>query len=429
MSEQTGPGPRIALGGGSGTPSGGYTPLVPTFSPYTNSAAGAVRVAWRITLGTFLLLVVLVVGIPLTRNWYVNAAVEPREARIRAIDGVVFLRRQGIGDWLAVSSDDKVAQGDVLRTAENARAFITLFDNSTVLLYPSSTMRILRSEQGRFRGDKRSVILELAQGRARIGVAPVPEPETAFFQLRSPQAEVHLEEGSYSADVSRDVSQIGTRIGVATAHTAAGSAVARAGQRLLAPANAAPTGALPFGRDLVANGLFSQRDGSLPSGWTVHIQSDLAPQGTVSLDTRPGAVTFRRFGTAHAETSISQTLDADLWDFEKVVLSAEIRVFGHSLSGGGWFGTEYPIMIRLQYRDAQGQLIPWSRGYFLHNRENNPIRSEFGFGEELPSSDWKRVEFNLLEQVPRPWRIQKVEVVAQGHDFESAVRELRIQAE
>ena len=429
MSEQSRPGPRVTIGGGAGTPSGGYTPLVPTFSPYTHDAAGAVRVAWRVTLGTFLLLVVLAVGIPLTRNWYVNAAVEPREARIRPIDGVVFLRRQGIGDWLAVSSEDKVAPGDVLRTAENARAFVTLFDNSTVLLYPSTTMRILRAEQGRFRGEKRSVILELSQGRARIGVAPVPAPGLAFFQLRSPQAEIHLEEGSYSADVSRDLSQIGTRIGAATAHTAAGSAVARAGQRLLAPSNSAPTGALPFGRDLVSNGLFSLRDGSLPAGWSVHTQSDVAPQGSVSLDARPGAVTFRRFGVGHAEASVSQSIDADLWDVEKVVLSAEVRVFGHSLSGGGWNGTEYPIIIRVSYKDAQGQPIPWSRGFFLHNRENNPIRSEFGFGEELPSTDWKRLEFNLLEQVPRPWRIQRVEVVAQGHDFESAVRELRIWAE
>jgi hypothetical protein len=31
--------------------------------------------------------------------------------------------------------------------------------------------------------------------------------------------------------------------------------------------------------------------------------------------------------------------------------------------------------------------------------------------------------------VPRPWRIQKVEVEASGWDFESAVREVRIWAE
>lgn len=429
MSEPSGPVPRVAAGPGAASNQGGYTPLVPTFSPYTSDAAAALRVAWRVTLGSLVLLVALVVGVPLARNWYVNAAVEPREARARPIDGVVFLRRQGVGDWLASRADEHVATGDVLRTAENARAFVTLFDDSTVLLYPSSTLRILRADQGRFRGDKRSVILELSQGRARIGVAAPPDPSTAFFQLRTPHAEVHLDEGSYSADVSKEGSQVSARIGLATAHTPEGTAAARAGQRLFAPAGAVPTGALPFGRDLLVNSVFSQRDGNVPAGWTVRSYSEELPEATVSLETRPGSVTFRRMGSAHGDVVLSQALDADLWDFEKVMLTAEFRIFGHTLSGGGWFGTEYPLLIRVIYKDAEGNQIPWYRGFYLHNRENNPTRSGYGSGEPLESTDWQRIEVNLLGQVPRPWRIQKVEVEASGWDFESAVREVRIWAE
>ncbi len=426
MNEQPAPGPRIA--GGTG-PASGYTPLVPSFSPYTSEAGAAVRVAWRVTIGAFVILTALLIGGPLARRWYVNAAIEPQRAVMTPIDGVVFLRRQGVGDWLATRPDEKIVPGDVIRTAPNARAFVTLFDHSTVLLYPSSTLRVLRAEQGRFRPHKRSAVLELSQGRARMGVAPAPDPSSAFFQLRTPQAEVHLGEGSYSADVSTEGLQVSARVGEATAHTPRGSVQARAGQRLVVPAEGSPLGAQPLRRDLVTNGLFTERAGGLPTGWQARVFSEQTPEGFVSLNTRPGAVTFRRQGLGHAETAIFQPLDADLWDFEKVVITAEIRVLEHSLSGGGWEGTEYPLMLRVYYKDSAGSPIPWYRGYYLHNRDANPVRGGAGYGEQVPSTDWQQVQIDLLAQAPRPWRIQRVEVVAQGWDYESAIRELHIWAE
>ena len=417
-----------ALGAGtaSAAQSAAYTPLVPTFSPYTSDAGAAVRLAWRWTLIAFAALVALATGGPLLRNWYVGAATEPRTAQMMLIDGgVVFIQRHGTGDWLMAKPDEAVAPGDVLRTAANSRGFVRLYDQSTVLLYPSSQLRILRAEQGRFRSTKRAVVLELSQGRARIGVAPPPTPDEAFFQLRTPTAEVHLEEGSYSADVSKDGTQVGVRLGTATAHTPRGVVSAEVGQRLVAPPDRAPTGNLPARRSLVQNGLFADKEGAAPTGWAVRDKSEQDPPGTVSLSTIPGAVTFQRSGRGHGETFITQTLDVDLWDFEHVMLSANVRVLQHTLSGGGWQGTEYPLMLRVYYRDATGGLVPWYRGYYLTNAENYPVTD----GERLPSTDWRHVEIDLLSLAPRPWRIQRVEVVASGWDYTSAVSELNIWAE
>ncbi|HEU5315772.1 MAG TPA: hypothetical protein VFX49_06645, partial [Chloroflexota bacterium] len=159
----------------TGTRLGGtqrYAPLVPTFSPYTADAGAAVRLAWRVTLVAAVALVVLVVGGPALRSWYVGSATEPRTADLTTIDGVVFLRRDGAREWQPAGPDTRVGPGDTLRTAANARAFVQLFDQSTVLLYPSSTLRLLRADQGRFRPERATVILELSSGRARLGVAP-----------------------------------------------------------------------------------------------------------------------------------------------------------------------------------------------------------------------------------------------------------------
>ncbi len=403
-----------------------YTPLVPTFSPYTSDGTTAVRLAWRWTLIAFAALVILATGGPLVRNWYVSAATEPRKAEMTLIDGgVVFVQRRGAGDWLMARPDETVAPGDVLRTAANSRAFLRLYDQSTVLLYPSSQLRVLRAEQGRFRPDKTAVVLELSQGRARIGVTPPANPEQAFFQLRTPTAEVHLEEGSYSVDVTKEGTQVSVRLGLATAHTAEGVASAKMGQRLVAPPDRAPAGNQPARRSLVQNGLFTEKDGAAPAGWVVRDKSEQDPLGTVSLTTIPGAVAFQRNGRGHGETFITQTLDVDLWDFERVTLSANVRVLQHTLSGGGWQGTEYPLMLRVYYRDASGGLVPWYRGFYLSNDDAYPAID----GQRLSSTDWQHVEIDLLSLAPRPWRIQRVEVVASGWDYTSAVSELNIWAE
>jgi hypothetical protein len=86
-------------------------------------------------------------------------------------------------------------------------------------------------------------------------------------------------------------------------------------------------------------------------------------------------------------------------------------------------------MLRVTYRDAEGNSIPWYRGYYLHNRDNFPVRGGYGHGEVLPTTDWQHVEVDLLGELPRPWRIQKVEVIAQGLQYESAIREFHIWAE
>ena len=118
-------------------------------------------------------------------------------------------------------------------------------------------------------------------------------------------------------------------------------------------------------------------------------------------------------------------MDVDLWDYEKLILAAGFRILSHSLSGGGWQGTEYPLMLRVYYRDASGGKVPWYRGYFLHNAEGFPVVN----GVRVSPDEWQHVEIDLLALTPRPWRIETVQVVAQGWDFASAVREVHLWAE
>jgi hypothetical protein len=379
-----------------------------------------------VTLGAAAFLIGLAVAIPVGRAWYVGWAIEPRSASVRTIESVIFLQRQGVGDWVGAGSKDLLEEGDVIRTAINARAFIQFFDGSTALVYPNTTLTVLRSQQARFRPDHYTLVIVVQEGRVRLGVAPPPREEAnAFVQARVPGAEVHLIDGSYSVDVSKEVAQVTTRRGVATAHGLGQTVSAVTGQRVRVEAGKAPIGALPARRDLIHNPVFGSPDDSgVPIEWEFLDISERDPAGTMNVEA-DGSVSFARIGTGHGETILSQNVDVDLWDFERVDVDARVRVLSHSLSGGGWQGSEYPMMLRITFRDITGKVHTWTHGFFLHNDDNLPVKEATRVG----SRDWQRFEAPLLSLLPRPWRIIRVEVLAAGWDYASSVNAIHLWAD
>lgn len=403
-----------------------YAPFVQSFSAYTATVDQASALAWRVTVGAMALLVVLAVTIPAGRAWYVGWAIESKAASVRAVESVIFLQRQGVGDWVAAEARDSLDEGDVVRTAINARAFIQFFDGSTALVYPNTTVTLLRSQRARFRPDRYTLVLVVDEGRVRFGVAPPPDEEAnAFVQARVPGGEVHLVEGSYSVDVTKDTAQVTTRRGVATAHANGQTAAAVTGQRVRVDRGKQPIGALPARRDLLQNPVFGGTDVSgVPAEWEFRDISERDPAGMIKVE-GDGAISFFRAGVGHGETILSQNVDVDLWDFERVDIEAGVRVLEHSLSGGGWQGSEYPMMLRITFRDITGTVHFWTHGFFLHNDDGLPVRD----ATRVASREWQRYEASLFSLVPRPWRIIRVEVVASGWDYASSVNSIHLWAD
>ena len=193
---------------------------------------------------------------------------------------------------------------------------------------------------------------------------------------------------------------------------------------------AAPVGPLPIPRDVLKNG--SLQDGvpgpagqpGRPSHWTVLDLSEREPSGQVSweIEAGQGKVSFERVGEGHGETIIRQSVGRDLSDTASVLLSAEVRVDSHSLSGGGFAGTEYPLMLRVIYEDINRTNTVWVHGFFIHNRDDLPVRA----ATNVRAGEWSSYEVDLLHLVPRPAHIERLEVLAAGWSYRSAVRNVRL---
>jgi hypothetical protein len=134
----------------------------------------------------------------------------------------------------------------------------------------------------------------------------------------------------------------------------------------------------------------------------------------------------RTKSTYHAEESIRQVVNQDVTDYSTIRLDLRFRVFSQSVSGGGDQGSEYPLMVRVNYLDQNGQPALFVHGFYVQNANNLPTTN----GQQVKPGDW--IDLNdatglQLQQLnPKPTVIQSVEIVASGHDFDSEVQKVSL---
>ncbi|HEY4690634.1 MAG TPA: ABC transporter permease subunit [Anaerolineae bacterium] len=191
--------------------------------------------------------------------------------------------------------------------------------------------------------------------------------------------------------------------------------------------------------NLIANGKF---DAPLESAWQVSTESehDYESGGEVTPVTEDGRtlVRFSRTGEGHAETRITQSIDravpADGWLQVRVTL----RVQSDNLYLCGIFGSECPLMIKLNYEDVAGRPHEWMLGL---NTETVPL--DFVAYPEtcttcerprpfvpVPPKEWYTYDSpNILESISPdalPRRIVSITLAAGGHTYETEVAEVAL---
>ena len=61
-----------------------------------------------------------------------------------------------------------------------------------------------------------------------------------------------------------------------------------------------------------------------------------------------------------------------MWAFRSLNLSGLVKVSSASLDGGGYAGSEYPLMFRIQYVAENGGTYNWTHGFYVQNGTNRP---------------------------------------------------------
>ncbi|MGH2544247.1 MAG: FecR domain-containing protein [Ardenticatenaceae bacterium] len=408
------------------------------------------RMAWTVLIVAFAVFVVLAVTIPLAIGWYVQNASVAQLANIQGTRGVTLVEsanpRLDVVGAVEVGRAEAVVEGGVLRVDPASQASVVFFDRSTLTLFPNSTVTLDIMRKPRFARSERpnQIVVTLHSGRVRAQIAPAGDPAIHFEihtpQTLAPQGGILLQPGSYAIETSNEMSHISVRMGTALVNGQTGQQTRlQANERAEIALGAAAVGPLPAKRNLVVNSDFQNPEeaapisaGHLVAGWFA--LSDQggdggSVDGTVEVVTTgtSRALHLYREGSNnnHGETGVIQKVDKLVGDYLSLLLRLDVELVNQSLSGGGEQSSEFPLIVRVDYTDGNGNPQHWTHGFYYHNTAGYNIRD----GEQIPQNARYSYEVDLKEVLSDPQRINTIEIYASGWDWDAYASGVELIAE
>jgi len=398
------------------------------------------RVAWVVLWSAFIVFCVLITGIPLgIRAYLLNASVE-LDTQLQRIEGTILVQETEGSKPTGVVGSAMLSPGVEVILDATSRGTLDFFERSHVTLYSNTNIKLAQVQTPRFGVSDRpnTIALNLTQGFVRVGVALPGERETEF-QVLTPHTTISLEEGSYRVEVTNETTQVTVVRGEATMGPETGHEVLRQGMRAKVGLSGVLPEALPAAENLTVNGDFQQ---PLSTGWlssTVVLTSSVKLPSTAVVEDggrRAARLVQRDVNDGeHTEVAIQQRLDQDVRDFDRLDISLDVKVAFQSLSGGGLLSSEFPLIVRLDYKDLWGNDKFWTHGFYYQNNAGYPIAPDpWGrpSGEQVPQDVWYPYESgNLIELLGenRPAHITGLTMYASGWNYDSLVSEIQLVVE
>jgi hypothetical protein len=412
------------------------------------------RLAWTILLAAFAAFCVIAVGLPVMARSYVRSATQPLHSQVNAQRGTVRVERAGSGRADATSLDDpfplQVYKRDEVRTGSLAEGLLTFKRNgeqdgetlASVVVYGNSNVILEDAYSPRFGfgSDPHRAILKIKEGRVRIEIRPSSDGRPVEVEVHTDNADIQLTEGSYALNVGNQQTSATVREGSATVRVGDQELVLNDEQRVVVSPSGQIDGPLPAERNLIVNGDFGE---GLDVGWVVISNSSEESARVAGSNDEEGqsVAQFQHEQAQPAEIGLIQTLNRNVKDLESLVLHLKIRVDYHSLPVCGSLGSECPVMVRVDYRDAAGNVQQWVHGFYAF--EDPALAQPYycttcpdpssGNHDQVSGNTWFLYDSpNLMDVLPpehRPAFIQSVRVYASGHSYDSMVTDVELLAQ
>lgn len=390
------------------------------------------RGAWAVLLSALAVFCFLAVSIPLGIRYYIRNAQRERIATVEALVGTVVVELPAGGGPQPLSRGNSmvVPEGTLIYVDDTAEATVTFFDHSFMRLFPGAGVRLERMRSPRFGSSPLpiSVRLSLLAGHIRIGTA-LSQAAPLEMIVTTLYGQVRLaEDGSYAIEVGQDRTDVAAYRGYADVAARNQTVRVEPRQRTVVASGKPPAPPVGVARDLIVNGVFQEplvewrifNDQGADGG-------DVDGIAELVVDEGREAVRFFRSGAGgnHSQTILEQTINAAIPDpATSLIVRATVKVRHQSLSGGGYLSSEFPLMIRITYRDVYDSETEWVQGFFYQNTQGNPTT----FGVQIPRDRWFLFESdNLLETLSVvPNRIIGIRVYASGWDYDSLISDINL---
>ncbi len=397
------------------------------------------RVAWAVMLLSFFICVTLAVGTPLTVRAFLRHATRGMPVTAQSLQGTALLAFPGHEELAALTAARTLQPQVTVRTDNTSTAVLTVHpangnprprEIASVLLYNNTEVTLLEARQPRFlrwSPDPARVRFRVEQGRVRVVAGPFNH-RPLQVRVETPHGDIAAEAASFSVYVTNQGMDVTVRQGWVNVTAQGLTVVVGEGQRTWVPLAQPPQSPVSAERNLIRNGNFTQ---PLETTWSVgFLQPENVASGTVAVVEIGGrrAVQFSRMAEegVHTEAWIEQILNQDVQDVDSLVLRMDVRLLFQSLAGGGMLGSEYPLMVRIDFVDIYGKDQFWVHGFYFRDPPKGwPVPN----GEKIPPFVWWPYESpNLItvwdQMGARPALLKKIRIYASGHNYQSMVAEV-----
>jgi len=406
------------------------------------------RLAWVVLLISFFTCVSLAIAVPLGMRYYVLHASVVQNVTLEVQRPPLSVTLDGRSLPASIAEHhDEIPEDTIVATDATAGRLVMHVPRAdgpviaTVQLYDDTQIVLTWARSPRFSASHlpHKVALEVRAGRVRINVSS-DDGRPTVVEVHTPHGAATLTEGSYEVKVNRTTTEVTVRDGQADVvknglltHLERAERAIVDDERLYGPLPAAP--------NLIANSNFA--DPLEEENWGVYSvepeyegESRGDTQGT-KIEGHP-VVVIERSGVGHAETGIRQQLDADIRDFSVLRLHLLLRVEEQNVPVCGSEGSECPVMVRIDYKDAAGADREWLQGFysFLDTRTpgNEPFCKTCPMPYKhiyVPEDVWYPYDSDnlialLSQDGQAPVLIKSITIYASGHTYRSAIAEVEL---
>lgn len=358
----------------------------------------------------------------------VRAAVEYVEAPtvVEEVSGILLYRpAEGAGQE-SVSSGTEIYQGDRVQVPAGSTARLQVADGSRVDLFANASVRLDEARSPRLTGRRSEFQLRIDHGTAGIAVSPAT-PDTRSFQVLTPHGLARLDQGEYTVRVAADATRVSVWDGRASVQVGSDVLEVTAGRKIVLNPDGS-SNRVEVLENVILNGSFANRLTAWDPWEQNEAREDARGQLLIVAPTEPNApgtalrIQRESLVQAHNETGVTQILKTDVTGSRAVKLQMWLKVDHASLSGGGYLGTEYPLMLRVRYQTPRGNEEVWTRGFYYANPEQRPTPNS----ELIERGVWTRWEADLTKLPGGAAVIQHVQILGAGHTFDSSVGDVRL---
>lgn len=434
-----------------------------------------IRRAWLCLGSAFVAFMLVCTGVGGAGYWYRGHATEKRTVRVEIVQGDrAFVRPAFQRNWTAIPTASaaggvplELHEGDALQTKNGAQLLLTFWDNSTVQVFENTELQLTELRATQYISQSSNVTVVQSRGLSWVALAPGDYHRTRF-QVLAGNTTVSMREGDGGAggafivqvtatDTTVDDPPVTVRASVRRGIGAVQVANYPDELRLTANQQTIVQPGQPAGtptearRDFVANSQFAPLGASgcdLRGQFTSWVatctpgQVDggfgrlTTVQETLNGQDLPALEIFRDLSsTDPANTGLKQMLDIGVGEQSALSLTADIKILEQNLPGGGQTGTEFPIIVRINYYDSEGGYNTRTWGFYILPSADGrgPTNPSLVEARLVTAGEWVPLRFDLrglapqpARLEPQPVRLESIEVYASGQGYRARITNVAI---